>query len=136
MSGSLRCVAMTQPSHVFTAKRDTAVLAAMSVIKQVFIWKAEIVAVSSRDKCFLFCGRRSRFLDQVSAEIQRSMREYRRGAAGGGPPELTKASLRFLVLHQVPELRSPLTELRPRQKEQIWSSGNSIVIAAAQVRFR
>ena len=27
VSGSLRCVAMTQPSHVFTAKRDTAVSA-------------------------------------------------------------------------------------------------------------
>ena len=60
--------------------------------------KVKIAAVtSSRGNCFLSCGRHSRFLDQGSAGTQKSMREYGRGAAGGGPQVLTRASLRFLV---------------------------------------
>jgi len=51
--------------------------------------------VSSRGKCVLSCDRHSRFLDQGLAEIQKSMQKCQRGAAGGGQPVLTMASLLF-----------------------------------------
>ncbi len=55
--------------------RATSVPASHVVIGEAQYGRVEIAAVSSSGKCFLPCGRHSRFLDQGSAEIQKSVRE-------------------------------------------------------------
>jgi hypothetical protein len=54
--------------------RATSVSASRIVIGEALHGRVEIAAVSSSSKCFLPC-RYSRFLDQGSTEIQKSMRE-------------------------------------------------------------
>jgi hypothetical protein len=54
--------------------RATSVSASRSVIGEALYGRVEIAAVSSGSKCFLPC-RHSRFHDQGSTEIQKSMRE-------------------------------------------------------------
>jgi hypothetical protein len=55
--------------------RATSVPTGHAVIGEGLYGKVEIATVSSSGKYFLPCGRHSRFLDQGSAEIQKSMRE-------------------------------------------------------------
>jgi|ERR1700730_241485 hypothetical protein len=76
--------------------RATSVPANHVVIEEPLYGRVEIAAVSSSSKCFLPCGRHSRFLDQGSAEIQKSMRENltcRTARCGTAEPGVTRDDL-------------------------------------------